>query len=173
MLPIVSFFGSLTRYQLSKYLTIIVQSPTDKSRPCANYNLRQILLTILRQYRNLAINYKLVYFDVNSLFTSIPLQLALHCSDTAIQQSTVKLPLPTEDIMDLLNLCLTSTYFQYNGKQYKQLHGRAMRSLFLLLSKKLRCKTWTSAPLQLADKRYRFGDATLATPSYYLLIIFR
>lgn len=30
--------------------------------------------------------------------------------------------------MDLLNLCLTSTYFQYNGKQYKQLHETAMGS---------------------------------------------
>jgi len=37
-------------------------------------------------------------------------------------------PLPTEDIMDLLNLCLRSTYFQYNGKHYKQLHGTAMGS---------------------------------------------
>ena len=31
--------------------------------------------------------------------------------------------------MDLLNpLCLTSTYFQNNGKHYKQLHGTAMGS---------------------------------------------
>ena len=30
--------------------------------------------------------------------------------------------------MDLLNLGLTSTYFQYNGKHYKQLHGTAMGS---------------------------------------------
>ena len=53
---------------------------------------------------------------------------ALQCTETAIQQSTVKLPLTTEDIMDLLNLCLTSTYFQYNGKHYKQLHGTAIGS---------------------------------------------
>ena len=67
-------------------------------------------------------------FDVKSLFTSIPLQLALQCTEIAVQQSTVKLPLPTEDIMDLLNLCLTSTYSQYKGKHYKQLHGTAMGS---------------------------------------------
>ena len=65
---------------------------------------------------------------MKSLFSSIPLQLALQCTEATIQQSTVKLPLPTEDIMDLLNLCLPSTYFQYNGKHYKQLHGTAMGS---------------------------------------------
>ena len=73
-------------------------------------------------------DYKLVSFDVKSLFISIPLQLALQCTETAIQQSTSELALPIEDIMDLLNLCLTSTYFQYNGKHYKQLHGTAMGS---------------------------------------------
>ena len=42
--------------------------------------------------------------------------------------STDPLPLPIEDIMDLLNLCLTSSYFRYNDKHYKQLHGTAMGS---------------------------------------------
>ena len=70
-------------------------------------------------------DHKLVSFDVKLLFTSIPLQLALDCTENAIKNSTVELPLPTDDIMDLLNLCLTSTY---NGKHYKQLHGTAMGS---------------------------------------------
>ena len=73
-------------------------------------------------------DHKLVSFDVKSLFTSNPLQLALHCTETAINNSTLQLPVLTNDLMDLLNLCLTSTYFQYNGKHYKQLHGRAMGS---------------------------------------------
>jgi len=30
--------------------------------------------------------------------------------------------------MDLLNLCLTLTYFQYNGKHYRQLLRTAMGS---------------------------------------------
>ena len=73
-------------------------------------------------------DHKLVSFDVKSLFTSIPLQLALDCTKTAINKSHYQPPLPTDDIMDLLHLCLTSTYFQYNGKHYKQLHGTAMGS---------------------------------------------
>ena len=72
-------------------------------------------------------DHKLMSFDVKSLFTSIPLQLALHCTENAIKNSTVELPLPTEDIMDLLNLCLTSTYFLVQ-RQTLQLHGTAMGS---------------------------------------------
>ena len=45
-------------------------------------------------------DYKLVAFDVKSLFTSIPLQLALDCTATAIKNSTTKLPLPADDLMD-------------------------------------------------------------------------
>ena len=124
MRPIVSFCGSPT-YQLSKYLTTILQPLTDKSRRKlqSTENFIDAIKTV-----QIPDDYKLVSFDVKSLFTSIPLQLALHCTETAIQQSTVKLSLPTEDIMDLLNICLTSTYFQYNGKHYKQLHGTAMGS---------------------------------------------
>ena len=108
-----------------KYLTTILQPLTDKSR-----RKLQSTENFIDAIKDVQIpdDYNLVSFDVKSLFTSIPLQLALQCTETAIQQSTDVLPLPTEDIMDLFNLCLTSTYFQYNGKHYKQLHGTAMGS---------------------------------------------
>ena len=124
MRPIVSFCGSPT-YQLSKYLTTILQPLTDKSR--RKLQSTEDFIDAIKTAQ-IPDDYKLVSFDVKSLFTSIPLQLALQCTETAIRQSTATLPLPTEDIMDLLNLCLTSTYFQYNGKHYKQLHGTAMGS---------------------------------------------
>ena len=60
--------------------------------------------------------------------TSIPLQLALDFTEPAINNSTLKLPLGTDDLMDLLNLWLTSTYFHYNSKHHKQLHETAMGS---------------------------------------------
>ena len=124
MRSIVSFCGSPT-YELSKYLTTILKPLTNESR-----HKLQSTETFIDAFRTVQIpdNYKLVSFDVKSLFTSIPLQLALDCTATAIKNSTTKLPLPTDDLMDLLNLCLTSTYFQYNGKYYKQLHGTAMGS---------------------------------------------
>ena len=124
MRPIMSFCGSPT-YQLSRYLTTILQPLTDKSR--RKLQSTEDFIDAIKTVQ-IPDDYILVSFDVKSLFTSIPLQLALQCTETAIQQSTVKLPLPTEDVMDLLNLCLTSTYFKYNGKHYKQLHGTAMGS---------------------------------------------
>ena len=124
MRPIISFCGSPT-YQLSKYLTTVLQPLTDQSRHKLQSTENFIDAIKTAQIPD---DHRLVSFDVKSLFTSIPLQLALDCTETAITTSTVKLPLPTDDIMEILNLCLTSTYFQYNGKHYKQLHGTAMGS---------------------------------------------
>ena len=124
MRPIVSFCGSPT-YQLSKHLTYILKPLTDKSRHKlqSTDNFIDAIKTI-----QIPDDHKLVSFDVKSLFTSIPLQPALDCTKTAINKSHYQPPLPTDDLMDLLHLCLTSTYFQYNGKHYKQLHGTTMGS---------------------------------------------
>ena len=129
MQPIVCFCGSPT-YQLSKYLTNVIKPLTDKSRHKlqSTENFIYAIKTI-----QIPDDHKLVSFDVKSLFTNIPLQLALDCTENAIKNATVQLPLPKDDIMDLLNLCLTLTYFQYNGKHYKQLHGTAMGSPVSLL----------------------------------------
>ena len=112
MQAIVSFCGSPT-YQLSKYLTTTLQPLTDKSQ-----RKLQSMGNFIAAIKTVQIpdNYKFVSFDVKSLFTGIPLQLALQSTKTAIQQSTIKLLLPTEDIMDLLDLCFTSTSFSTTVK---------------------------------------------------------
>ena len=124
MRPIVSHCGSPT-YQLSKYLTTLLQPLTNESRH--KVQSTKDFIDIIKTVQ-IPDDHKLVSFDVKSLFTSIPLQLALDCTETAITNSTHELPLPKDDIMDLLKLCLTCSFFQYNDKHYKQLHGTAMGS---------------------------------------------
>ena len=106
-------------------LTNILKPLTDKSRHKLQSTDNFIDATKTVQIPD---DHKLVSFDVKSRFTSIPLQLALDFTKTAINKSHYQPPLPTDELMDLLHLCLTSTYFQYNRKHYKQLHGTAMGS---------------------------------------------
>ena len=120
---IVSFCGSPT-YQLSKYVTTVLKPLTAESRHKQSTESFIDAITTAQKPDD----YKLVSFDMKSLFPSISLQLPLDCSETAINNYTIELPLPTDNLMDLLNLCLASTYFQYNDKHYKQLHGTAMGS---------------------------------------------
>ena len=97
MRPIVSFCGSPT-YQLSKYLTNVLKPLTEESR-----HKLQSIENFIDAIKTIQIpdDHKLVSFDVKSLFTSIPLQLALDCTENAIKNSTTELPLPTDDNMGL------------------------------------------------------------------------
>ena len=126
MRPIVLFCGSPT-YQLSEHLAKTLKPLTDASdhKLQSTENFNDAIKAV--QIPN---NHRLVSFDVKSLFTCIPLQLALDCTGTLLQQTAddTPLPLPNDKIMDLLKLCLESTFFQYNGRHYKQLHGTAMGS---------------------------------------------
>ena len=99
MRPIVLFCG-LATYELLKYLITILKPLTDESRHRlqSTENFIDTIKTV-----QVPDDHKLVSFDVKSLFTSVPLQLALDCADS---NSTLQLPLLTNDLMDLLNLYL-------------------------------------------------------------------
>ena len=107
-------------------------------------------------------NHRLVSFDVKSLFTSIPLQLALDCTGTLLQQTAddTPLPLPNDKIMDLLKLCLESHFSSITEditNSYMVLRWDH-RPLLLLL--KLWCSTSRNEPLLLTIRHYIFGSAT-------------
>ena len=74
-------------------------------------------------------NYELVSFDVVSLFTNIPIGLALsvekRLDEVDVSDHT---PLPKDKLLSLLRLCLSSTTFCYNGTVYQQIFGTAMVS---------------------------------------------
>ena len=119
MRPIVSFCGSpvVLRHTNSPSSTIL-QPLTDKSRHKIQSTEDFISATKTVQMPE---DYKLVSFDVKSLFKSIRLQLALQFTETAILQSTDRVlyrltkPLPDVNLVSV----------QVNSKQ---LHGTAIGS---------------------------------------------
>ncbi len=73
----------------------------------------------------------LVSFDVVSLFTRIPTNLAVQVArqciqdDSSLQERTSLTP---SEIVSLLELCLNATYFAFRNTYYQQIHGTAMGS---------------------------------------------
>ena len=120
--------------QLSEHLTHILKPLTDKSRhklQSGKDNFIDAIKTVVPD------DHKLVSFDVKSLFTSMPLQLARDCTETAIQKSHYQTSLPTDDLMDLLHLCLTSIYFQYNGKLWNAKRDKSVENQKVVVSSKI------------------------------------
>ena len=68
---------------------------------------------------------KLVSYDVSALFTSVPVDQALTIIREKLQQ---RCELDVEQVIELLGLCLNTTYFVHNNKFYQQTHGAAMGS---------------------------------------------
>ena len=74
----------------------------------------------------------LVSFDVVSLFTKIPVDLAIKVATNGLRYDDSlwqRKSLPLEDMTDLLSFCLNTTQFVFEGTYYKQVFGTAMGSL--------------------------------------------
>jgi len=117
--PIVSFMYSPT-YELSKFLARLLaplvgltSSHVRNSKAFVEFMKSQILEK----------EETLVSFDVVSLFTSVPTDLAIRVarhsleSDTSLSERT---SLNVDDIMGLLSLCLGATFLSFRGKVYRQ-----------------------------------------------------
>lgn len=81
-------------------------------------------------------NEVMVSFDVVSLFTNVPTELAIQVAEHYLRidpELEVRTPLPVEEIISLLEVCLNSTYLQFRGSYYQQIHGTAMGSQYQLL----------------------------------------
>ena len=72
---------------------------------------------------------ELVSFDVVSLFTKIPVDLAVKVAEERLREDASlgqRTSLPVEDIIHLLSFCLKTMQFVYNGINYRQVFGTAM-----------------------------------------------
>jgi hypothetical protein len=125
--PIVSFSGSTT-YQLSKYLSLILSPLVGKTENHIRNTYEWVNKAKQWKLNN---DKELISFDVISLFTLIPTDLALDVAftrlenDPTLRERTLLMP---QDIIELLAFCLNSTEFQFRENFYKQIHGIAMGS---------------------------------------------
>ena len=73
----------------------------------------------------------LVSFEVVSLFTNVPIDDACKIIGDALrndQTLELRTRISWEEVVDLTKLCLTSTYFKWQGKFCEQCEGQAMDS---------------------------------------------
>ena len=112
--PIVNTIGSPT-YLLAQYLA-------KKLRPLVGNTSSYIKdsTSFVQWARNLEMKDEdlMVSFDIVSLYTMIPIDEAIDVMKTITDRETI----------DLLKLCLKSSFFSFKGKIYEQTHGVAMGS---------------------------------------------
>ena len=124
--PIVSFYSSPS-YQLSKHLCRLL-SPLVGNTPTHIRNSSEFSTFINTQHLGEEI---LVSFDVVSLFTKVPIDLAIYVARERLQEDNTledRTALSINDIIQLLEFCLKATYFSFRGQFYQQIFGTAMGS---------------------------------------------
>ena len=79
--------------------------------------------------QNIPSNFKLISFDVTSLFTNVPLDFTIDVILKRIyDENEVNTNIPKQRMRDLLFLCTKNVHFSYNGDIYTQVDGVAMGS---------------------------------------------
>ena len=123
---IVSFCTSPT-YQLSKHLSSLLSPFVGKtlSYVC---NSREFAQFIINQ--ELEDDEVLISFDVVSLFTSVPIDLALKVVRDQLEhdETLVECTYLDSENVSLLDLCLNATYLQFQNVVYQQVHESYGRS---------------------------------------------
>ena len=125
--PIVSSIGGVT-YHTSKEVARILKPLVGKSERHVK-NTQDFIESI--KGIHLSEDQCMVSYDVKALFTSVPTNKACIIIRQRLEEDlevNQKTSLSIDDIISLLEFCITSTYFSFQGKFYEQVEGAAMGS---------------------------------------------
>ena len=124
--PIVSAIGSPT-YKLAKFVTSVISPLMGNTSFVKNSKHFSEMVSS----ETVSQDEVMVSFDVQSLFTNVPIDKALEVihkrlvDDETLEDRTTLTP---EQATLLLGICLQTTYFMYHQQFYKQTDGAAMGS---------------------------------------------
>ena len=112
--PIVSSIGTVT-YKIAKYLARILSPLVGKTDHFVKDSA-----DFVAKIKDLEVppGHKLISYDVSTLFTSIPTPVAVAVIKQYLQGDNSlgdRCPLSVDQILELLQFCLDTTYFVYNG----------------------------------------------------------
>ena len=122
--PIISNVGTAS-YQLAKYLVKLLE-PLNKSEFTVS-STKEFLDCF--DTKDVPQHYKLISFDVTSLFTNVPLDYTIDVVLRRIYvQQEIQTNIPRDQMKHLLILCTKNVHFTYNNNTYIQNDGVAMGS---------------------------------------------
>ena len=120
--PIVSSIGTYN-YNLAKYLCNLL-APHIPTEHCATDTF-----TFVQDIQSLSMFGKfMVSFDVESLFTNIPLEECIDLAVNYISEGNPDLKLSKPELRSLFTVATAQTHFLFNGSFYDQIDGVAMGS---------------------------------------------
>ena len=119
--PIVSSIGAYN-YNLAKYLCNLL-TPLIPAEFCAEDSF-----SFVNEIQKLSMHNKfMVLFDVESLFTNIPLEERIDLAVSCITQYT-NTTFSAKELKDLFHIATAPSHFSFNGSFYDQVDGVAMGS---------------------------------------------
>ena len=124
--PIVDFRNSPT-YFLAKFLgKSLLRSNIPDDRSCSNSY--EFLRTLRDHHDPPGDDYSLVSFDVTSLFTNVPIDVALQLISKHWEHIQPNTPLTLAAFQTGISLCAEATVIQFNGQFFRQIFGCPMGS---------------------------------------------
>ena len=127
LIPIVSNSGSINykkAKELSRILGPLVGNSPNHINNTGDFVQQLIGIT-------LKANECITSYDVSALFTSVPIDPAINIIRKKLeldQELHTKASMKVEQVISLLEFCLKTTYFQFQGRYFEQLQGAAMES---------------------------------------------
>ena len=99
-------------------------------------------------------NENIVSYDVSALFTSVPIDSAINIIRRKLeldQELHLRTSVSVVQIISLLEFCLKTTYFQFQGRFYEQLQGASMGSSISPIVAKLYMEDFENKAINTAE----------------------